>query len=133
MADQPRALDERLYSINEEESTFLKAQTGIADDEELKKHILQVQAKIYATFPYVCILYFGFAKLRISRLPAYKELLRLGRERKGAVYLELACCVGNDLRKAIADGFPANQVIASDLHPGMDSMLFLYCKLMKRL
>ncbi|KAJ3551508.1 hypothetical protein NM688_g4663 [Phlebia brevispora] len=115
----PRQLDESLYSLTAQDSAFLKAQTGITDDEALKKHILQVQAEIYAVFPYVCILWFSFAKLKITRIPAYNELLRLGKERKGAIYLEMACCVGNDLRKAIADGFPAKQVIASDLQPGM--------------
>ncbi|KAJ3551506.1 hypothetical protein NM688_g4664 [Phlebia brevispora] len=113
----PRQLDESLYSLTVEESAFIKAQTGITDDDELKKHILQVQAEIYAVFPYVCILWFTFAKLKITRIPAYKELLKLGKEREGAIYLEMACCVGNDLRKAIADGFPAKQVIASDLQP----------------
>lgn len=57
-------------------------------------------------------------RLKISKFPAYTQLLKLGKDRPGALYLELACCVGNDLRKAIADGFPLSQAIASDLHPG---------------
>ena len=57
-------------------------------------------------------------RLKISRFPAYKDLLRLGIERKGALFLDLGCCVGNDVRKAVADGFPVTQALASDLHPG---------------
>ena len=57
-------------------------------------------------------------RLKISRFPAYKTLLKLGQERPGALFLDLACCVGNDVRKAVADGFPVNQALASDLHPG---------------
>lgn len=58
-------------------------------------------------------------RLKIPTFPAYQELLKLGKERKGALYLELACCVGNDVRKTVSDGFPVDQVIASDLEPGM--------------
>ncbi len=99
--------------------------------EDLKTVLLQVH-------PYHCIRGFGFAKcefiiarakrllvaelpsyrLKISRFPAYQALLALGRERPGALFLDMACCVGNDVRKAITDGFPASQALASDLHPG---------------
>ena len=40
-------LDERFYYLTDEESTFFKQQTGIQDDEELKAHILGVQAEAY--------------------------------------------------------------------------------------
>ncbi len=45
------ALDENLYDLDEEERTFIKQQTGIPDDDELKAHILRVQAEAYE----VCI------------------------------------------------------------------------------
>lgn len=64
---------------------------------------------------YICIRTFGFTKLAISRNPHYPDLLKLGKERPGAIYLEFACCFGNDARKAIADGFPIENVICSDL------------------
>ena len=47
------SLDESLYSLTEEERTFFKQQTGIPDDDELKAHILRVQAEAYE----VCTLY----------------------------------------------------------------------------
>jgi hypothetical protein len=40
-------LDEHLYSLSEEERAFLKEQTGIQDDDELKAHVLQLQAEAY--------------------------------------------------------------------------------------
>lgn len=43
-----RPIDKRLYSITDEESAFFKRHTEITDEEELKKHILTVQAKAYA-------------------------------------------------------------------------------------
>jgi len=64
-------------------------------------------------------------RLKISRLPAYNQLLRLGKEREGAIFLDIGCCFGNDARKAVADGFPAQGTIASDLHPAWEPPLQL--------
>ncbi|THG92562.1 hypothetical protein EW026_g8378 [Hermanssonia centrifuga] len=113
-----RPLDEKCYNLDNAEEEFIMRQTGIQDPQEVKKHVIAVQAEAYEIFPYPCIFMFGFAKLKISRFPAYKELLRLGKERQGALFLDMACCVGNDVRKAVADGFPVNQALASDLEPG---------------
>lgn len=30
--------------------------------------------------------------LKISRLPAYKQVLKLGQERQGAILLDMGCC-----------------------------------------
>ncbi|KDQ58877.1 hypothetical protein JAAARDRAFT_33617 [Jaapia argillacea MUCL 33604] len=103
------------YSLDEEESEFFKAETGIHDDEELRTHIVAVQEKAYKVHPYPCIRRFAFTKLKIARLPGYEQLLKLGKERRGAIFLDIGCCFGNDTRKAIYDGFPIEGVIASDL------------------
>ncbi|THH07312.1 hypothetical protein EW146_g9357 [Bondarzewia mesenterica] len=108
-------LDEKYYSLDEAERAFFKGQTGIQDDEELKKHLLAVQAAAYSVHPYPCIRRFVFARLKISRIFAYDALLKLGREREGAIFLDIGCCFGNDVRKAIADGYPSQNAIASDL------------------
>lgn len=42
-----RPLDESFYNLNADELAFYKAQTGYTDDVELKKHILDVQARAY--------------------------------------------------------------------------------------
>ncbi|KAI0066436.1 hypothetical protein BV25DRAFT_1878320 [Artomyces pyxidatus] len=62
-------------------------------------------------------------RLKISRLFPYPQLLKRGKERLGAIFLDIGCCckfcalirLGNDIRKAIADGYPVENVIASDL------------------
>ncbi|TDL28238.1 hypothetical protein BD410DRAFT_782209 [Rickenella mellea] len=110
-------LDPSLYALDSKELNFFKSQTGINNDEELKAHIFAVQAKAFAVYPYPCIQGFRFAKLKIGRLFAYDEFLRLGRERKGAIYLDMGCCFGNDARLAVADGYPIENVITSDLNP----------------
>jgi hypothetical protein len=40
-------LDQNLYRLDDDQAAFFKAQTGISNDEELKAHILAVQAKAY--------------------------------------------------------------------------------------
>lgn len=41
-------LDPSLYTLSAESSAFFKSTTGIHDDNELKEHILNVQAQAYA-------------------------------------------------------------------------------------
>jgi len=110
-------LDERLYDLTDDERSFFKQQTGIQDDDELKVHILQLQAEAYKVHPYPCIQRFSFAKLKISRLPPYQDLLKIGKLRSGAIFLDIGSCFGNDPRKAIADGYPMENVVTSDLRP----------------
>ncbi|EKM48276.1 uncharacterized protein PHACADRAFT_266453 [Phanerochaete carnosa HHB-10118-sp] len=107
-------LDESFY--DDAETEFVSELTGIKDPVELKKHVLQVQREAYAIYPYPCIRICGFVKTKISRFPAYKDLLQLGKERPGALFLDVGCGVGNDTRKVVLDGFPNNQIIASNLH-----------------
>lgn len=40
-------LDPSFYKLEKDEATFFKQATGILDDEELKQHILRVQAEAY--------------------------------------------------------------------------------------
>ncbi|KAH9843587.1 uncharacterized protein C8Q71DRAFT_729122 [Rhodofomes roseus] len=111
------ALDESYYNPDEEELAFFKSQTGITDEKALKDHIVRIQTDAYQVYPYPCIRRFAFMKLKISRLPAYSKLLRLGNEREGAIFLDIGCCFGNDVRKAISSGYPMRNCIASDLEP----------------
>jgi hypothetical protein len=41
-------LDDKLYNLDNEAVAFYKQQTGIDDDEDVKRHILEIQEKAYA-------------------------------------------------------------------------------------
>ncbi|KAG1753008.1 hypothetical protein EDB19DRAFT_1987914 [Suillus lakei] len=99
--------DTSLYSLPSEVVDFFKAQIG---------YILEVQAKAYKIAPYSWIRAFMFLHVKISSNPVYEHILKLGRERTDAVLLDIGCCFGVDARKAAADGFPAKNIIASDIH-----------------
>jgi len=109
------ALDPTLYSLTDEAKTFLKQLTRIENDDELKEHILNVQHEAFQIFPYPCIQGFRFLTLKVANLPAYQDVLALGRDRPNAVLLDIGCCFGNDPRKAALDGFPSDQIVASDI------------------
>ncbi|KAJ7650404.1 hypothetical protein FB45DRAFT_819649 [Roridomyces roridus] len=102
--------------LDPEELEFLKSQTRITDEEELKTHVLAMQKKAVEVYPYPCIKRFGFIRLKIVKnKTAYEHVLDLGRNVPGALLLDIGCCFGNDLRKIASDGFPAENLIASDL------------------
>ncbi|KIJ16042.1 hypothetical protein PAXINDRAFT_99023 [Paxillus involutus ATCC 200175] len=115
--DNVPTLQKQYYRITPEQTEFFKQQTGITDDDELKQHILAVQTEAYKVAPYPCIMGFVFISLLLTRLPAYEDVIKIGLTRKGAILLDIGCCVGTDIRKAVADGFPAERTIGSDLHP----------------
>lgn len=51
--DEANKLEPKFYHLNEdpEALAFFKRETGIDDDEQLKQHIMEVQAKAYQVFP----------------------------------------------------------------------------------
>ncbi|KIJ67348.1 hypothetical protein HYDPIDRAFT_84252, partial [Hydnomerulius pinastri MD-312] len=109
--------DLSLYALalSPDSNVFFKQTTGIMDDEALKAHILKVQNEAYKIAPYPCIWGFGFLRVGITANPAYKDIIKIGRERKDAILLDIGSCFGVDSRKAAADGFPASNIVASDL------------------
>ncbi|KAF9446315.1 hypothetical protein P691DRAFT_761754 [Macrolepiota fuliginosa MF-IS2] len=108
-------LDPSLLALQKEEAEFFRTLTGIKGDKELKEHIINVSSKAYETFPYPCIYNFLFTKLGMSRLPGYQRAFKLVQEHRGAILLDAACGFGNDLRKAVFDGWPVENAIAFDL------------------
>ena len=80
--------------------------------------------------------------LTISRLPFYKRIMQLAKERKDAILIDVGCCcaisyffftslkcsifnhiVGHELRKIVADGWPAENVVGFELVKGEDIIL----------
>ncbi|KAF9240254.1 hypothetical protein BU15DRAFT_74170 [Melanogaster broomeanus] len=108
-------LDPSLYALSTAEAAFFKAATGIDDDAALKAHIIMAQAKAYKVAPYPCIYGFSFLRMVITRNMIYEDILKIGRERKDAIFLDIGCCFSVDSRKVAADGFPACNIVASDL------------------
>ncbi|KAK7448849.1 hypothetical protein VKT23_013578 [Stygiomarasmius scandens] len=106
------------FELSLEEAQFFQSQTGITDLEELRSHILSVQEEALKTHAYPCIRYFLFLRLRIAKHPAYKILLEGMKSDKSALFLDVGCCFGADIRNAIADGCLGENIIGSDINQG---------------
>ncbi|KAK4705434.1 hypothetical protein P7C70_g762, partial [Phenoliferia sp. Uapishka_3] len=105
--------------FQEDELKFFKSATGIQSIEELATHVKKVQAEAYhEVYPYPCIRSFNFCRFRIRRSPIYEEVLARGIKEGNALFLDLGCCFGTDVRSIIAAGYPAEFVIGSDLQAG---------------
>src|SRR5690242_15576227 len=64
-------------------------------------------------FPYPCLGHWGFLNLNIQKSDAYGEVLR--RIKNGEQYLDIGCCMGQDIRKLVYDGAHSENIYASDL------------------
>ncbi|KAJ7806492.1 hypothetical protein B0H13DRAFT_2244096 [Mycena leptocephala] len=107
------------FQTVEADVAFLKQQTGIQNLDALNLYTL---IHIFQIYNYPCIHNFTFAQTKISTVPAYQNVLTLGREREGGILLELGCCFGIDVRKAASDGFPSQNILASDIRPDVWTM-----------
>ena len=61
-----------LYDMGEQGTAFIKAQTGIEDEEELKKHILAVRAEGYSVRLHCCSNVCAFV-LNVMRLRSFLD------------------------------------------------------------
>ncbi|KAF8705400.1 hypothetical protein RHS03_05646, partial [Rhizoctonia solani] len=107
-------LDESLYDLNANELRFFQLATDIRDPTEIKQHILSIQAEAFKADISVS-LHTLFHVYQVTRYPVYAHVLDYGRTHAGAIFLEMACCFGNDARKAALDGYPLENIVATDL------------------
>ncbi|KAF7329567.1 hypothetical protein MKEN_00219600 [Mycena kentingensis (nom. inval.)] len=114
------SLDEALWDANPllpEELELLASQTGIRDSEELKRHVVEIQKRAYEIHSYPCIRTFNFVRSsRIARLPGYEKALALQRSHPDTLLLDIACGFGTEIRKLVSNGFPAENIVGTDLH-----------------
>ncbi|KAF8517680.1 hypothetical protein BU17DRAFT_49425 [Hysterangium stoloniferum] len=108
-------LDPNLLVLNEKELSFFKEQTGLLNDEEVRQRIISVQQKAYEISTYPCVRRFLFAKFNVTRSPAYKRVLTVGKTRKNPIFLDVGCSLGTDIRALISDGYPSQSVVGFDL------------------
>ncbi|KAI4864205.1 hypothetical protein F4820DRAFT_424532 [Hypoxylon rubiginosum] len=111
LKELPKALKEVLTSYS-----------GVPEDEQLE-HVLQLRNEAYSCFPYPCIGMFRFIEFDLSAHYAYHDhvLLPLKQSAPDGVvvplFLDLGTCFGQDLRKLVYDGAPADRLWASDIEP----------------
>ncbi|KAL2408567.1 hypothetical protein ABEF93_005054 [Exophiala dermatitidis] len=124
-------------------SALLAEYSGIPPHEQ-KAHITSVRDRAYATHPYPCLGRWRFLELDLANHPLYRsEILpalsssepdpsqtrnatdgsstAAGRTTidfpSNFIFLDLGCCLGQDLRKLTHDGADATRLMGADLNP----------------
>ncbi|PIL34367.1 hypothetical protein GSI_03142 [Ganoderma sinense ZZ0214-1] len=117
-------LDEKMFKLlREQDLDLVRLYTGIKDHEEIKAHIINIQKEAYPIMPYQCIRFFSFAASRIHEVVLnYDYILKLGKERDDAIFLDVGTCFGTDLRKVVTDGWDAKNAVGTDINPGFWAM-----------
>ncbi|CAE6474851.1 unnamed protein product [Rhizoctonia solani] len=104
-------LDDSLYSLDPDELQFFQANTSLTDPLTIEQHILGIQQRRSRNINW----WLKVLRLKVTRYPIYAHVLEYGRAQPGAIFLEMACCFGNDARKAALDGYPVENIVATDL------------------
>ena len=107
--------DGTLLKLGPEEEAFFKAETGIQDPEELRRHVIEVYEEAYKVkvtrlvvcqpvdnavlcvqvYPYPCIRASASGRVRISEAFLYLHVLELVKSRPDAIFLDIGCCCMN--------------------------------------
>ncbi|KAH0421241.1 methyltransferase domain-containing protein [Colletotrichum camelliae] len=85
--------------------------------EDVETHVMTLRDKIWGVFPYPCVGRFSFLDFYLHRMPLYISLVdRLkGSDTK---HLDVACCVGQDIRKLVYDGVPSQNIVGVEIEKG---------------
>ncbi|KAF2659796.1 hypothetical protein K491DRAFT_590343 [Lophiostoma macrostomum CBS 122681] len=81
--------------------------------DDVVRYITEVRDKAFKVFPYPCLGHWGFIELTTRQSPQFGEALE--RIKAGDKYLDIGCCVGQDIRKLTYEGAPSENMYGSDL------------------
>jgi len=104
------------------EREFLQWATGGADEDEIRRRVLDVRARSYKIWPYPCIQLGVYVKLMMRNTSDYRTILEQARSAPPSEtpkLLEIGCFMGTQLRKLLMDGYPSDpsdpSLIGTDL------------------
>ncbi|KAF2122769.1 hypothetical protein BDV96DRAFT_639336 [Lophiotrema nucula] len=101
-----------LKDLRREARDLFEGYSKIPSD-EVVSHIKTSRDKAFKTYPYPCLGGWGFLELSITQSKYYQDILQ--RIKDGDPYLDVGCCVGQDIRKLVFDGAPSQNTYGSDL------------------
>ncbi|KAL8649173.1 MAG: hypothetical protein Q9226_005683 [Calogaya cf. arnoldii] len=90
---------------------------------EIEAHIYSIRDKAWGIFPWPCVGEFWFLSFGLAKHPLYRNMV-LPRLKLGQTLLDIGACLGQDLRKCIFDGAPADRLYASDLFPEYENLAY---------
>ncbi|EFQ30413.1 methyltransferase domain-containing protein [Colletotrichum graminicola] len=125
VADNPVVMGDRnkaapWYSpelkVSLEARRMLEEYAGIPPD-KVDDHVRTMRDKIWEIFPYPCIGDFHFLDFNLAQRSSYPQMIAALQE-PDARHLEIACCVGQDLRRLAHDGVDSAKTVAVELERG---------------
>ncbi|KAL8768200.1 MAG: hypothetical protein Q9209_005509 [Squamulea sp. 1 TL-2023] len=90
---------------------------------DIKAHIYSIRDKAWGIFPWPCVGEFWFLSFGLAKHPLYRNMV-LPRLRAGQTLLDIGTCLGQDLRKCIFDGAPADNLYASDIFSEYENLAY---------
>ena len=105
--------------VGEWAKRFYREYVGITDEEELKKHLMEVRGLAWQVYSYYCVASFSFINSSLGESfgrEFYDGVLQ--RLKRGDMLLDLACAFGYTARNLVYDGAPQENIISGDLRKG---------------
>ncbi|KIW65910.1 hypothetical protein PV04_08125 [Phialophora macrospora] len=106
-------------------SSLLSIYSGIPVEEQ-KEHVTSVRDRAYKSHPYPCLGRWRFLELDLANHPLYYTVIlpmlkstaeAPGTEKPDWIFLDLGCCLGQDVRKLLFDGADPARIYGADLRP----------------
>ena len=97
----------------------LLEQYSHVDPAEVVSHVVTTRNRAWAVHPYPCLGQFRFLELNLAKRAFYASLLASLRGEGGGTskFLDIGCCLGQDVRKLIYDGASPASVVGAELNP----------------
>ncbi|KAK3356452.1 hypothetical protein B0T25DRAFT_589067 [Lasiosphaeria hispida] len=102
-------------TLTDSAKKLLREYSGILED-EIRDHAEEIRKDAFKIAPYPCIGMFQFLDMSLMTMDIYQEVL--GRVKKGNKFLDLGCCLGQEIRQLVLDGAPSENTFGSDLYSG---------------
>ncbi|KAK0612113.1 methyltransferase domain-containing protein [Immersiella caudata] len=91
--------------------------------QEIDEIVMALREKAWETYPYPCVSHLDFLDFQLSqRNLLYPRLM--DRLKGGAKMLDIACCMGHDIRKLVFDGIPGESLVGVELQQGFIDLGF---------
>ncbi|KAK2607600.1 hypothetical protein N8I77_006263 [Diaporthe amygdali] len=107
--------DKDFPGIEPEARELLEKYSHVPPD-EVDKYVIGMRDKAWEVHPYPCIGQYRFLSLSLRKKPSYPRVLE--GLKAGARYLDIGCCVGQDIRKLVHDGAPSGNLYGAELEEG---------------
>ncbi|TQB73366.1 hypothetical protein MPDQ_005951 [Monascus purpureus] len=103
---KPSWYKQDVTEISPEAQWLLESYSKIQPDE---------RDKAFNVYPYPCLGSMRFLSFKLPRVPVYDRILDLLRFKPSTHFLDVGCCVGQEVRYLASQGIPTRQLHGSDL------------------